>query len=83
MTPQITNNPDSNSAYMKFSEEKVAYTQPIEEGVLADYDRNGVVVGIEVIFLSQWKNLNWSELQAKAMQKTKGSAQKPVPKMSK
>ncbi|WP_223518586.1 DUF2283 domain-containing protein [Pseudomonas sp. GL-B-19] len=83
MTTQITNNPDSNSAYMKFSKEKVAYTLPIDEGVLADYDKDGGVVGIEVIFLSQWKNLNWSEFHAKAMQKTKGGAKKPTPKMSK
>ena len=66
--------PGADAAYMYFNDSKVSYTLPIGTGIIADYDENGLVVGIEVLFVSKQPSLNWSALQAEALRLTKGPA---------
>lgn len=83
MSTKINIDPESGAAYMKTSDAPISYTLPIDDGILADYDKNGGVVGIEVIYASKSKNLNWSALHSLAAKKSKGTAKKSVSKMSK
>lgn len=83
MSTTITTSSNPDVAYMKYTDAKISYTLPIDEGVLADYDENGAVVGVEIIHASKATNLNWSALYALANRKTMGTARKPTPKMQK
>lgn len=83
MSNQETRDPKADAAYMRFNNSKVRYTLPIGTGIMADYDENGGVVGIEVLFVSKQPSLDWNALQAKAQRSTKGRATKPTPRMSK
>lgn len=43
--------PGGNAVYLRISAETVGRTVEVEEGVLADYDERGVLVGFELIGL--------------------------------
>jgi len=46
---RITYDPKYDALYLKFSEEKIADTVEVGEGVLIDYGEGGEMIGIEVI----------------------------------
>jgi uncharacterized protein YuzE len=83
MVNQITRDTEADAGYMRVSDGKVCYTSPIDTGILADYDENGGVVGIEVLFISKQRSLDWAALLAKAQTLTGGRETKPTPRMSK
>ena len=46
---RVTYDPKYDVLYLKFSEEKIADTVEVAEGVLIDYGEGGEMIGIEVI----------------------------------
>jgi len=45
--------PESDAAYFEISSEEVVSTKEIEQGIIADYDQQGHIVGIEVLSVSK------------------------------
>lgn len=45
--------PIADSAYLAISENEVATTKEIEPGIIADYDENGSLIGIEILSVSK------------------------------
>lgn len=45
--------PAADAAYFEISDAEVAQTREIEPGILADYDAEGHLVGIEVLSISK------------------------------
>jgi uncharacterized protein YuzE len=48
--------PQADAAYLEISSEEVVTTQQLESGIVADYDAEGNIVGIEVLSISKRKN---------------------------
>ena len=46
---KISYDPKYDVLYLKFTEEKVVDTIEVDGGVLIDYEKNGEMVGIEII----------------------------------
>jgi len=44
---------EADAIYVYFREEYVAKSKEIEDGVIIDFDRNGQLIGIEVLDVSQ------------------------------
>lgn len=51
----------ANALYIKFSQEAVNDTEEIGEGIIVDYNKNNLVIGIEVLNYTK-RNLNLNEL---------------------
>ena len=49
MSPTVKYDRDANAAYIRFSPEPVEESEEVAEGVVLDYDRDGRIVGIEVM----------------------------------
>ena len=49
MTPIVKYDRDANAAYIRFSPEPVEESEEVAEGVVLDYDRDGRIVGMEVL----------------------------------
>ena len=45
----------ADALYIKFSDGEVADSEEISEGVIIDYDRNGRVIGVEILNFSKRK----------------------------
>ena len=45
--------PQADAAYLEISDAEIETTQEIEPGIIADYDANGHIVGIEVLAVSK------------------------------
>ncbi|MFP4063428.1 MAG: DUF2283 domain-containing protein [Halochromatium sp.] len=45
--------PEADAAYFEITDTEVANTKEIESGILADYDAEGHLVGIEVLSVSK------------------------------
>ena len=45
--------PDADAAYFEISPAEVETTKEIETGIVADYDKDGHIVGIEVLSVSK------------------------------
>ncbi|GMU49795.1 MAG: hypothetical protein AMXMBFR31_20210 [Candidatus Desulfobacillus denitrificans] len=45
--------PQADAAYLEISDAEIETTQEIEPGIIADYDANGHIVGIEVLSVSK------------------------------
>ncbi|THF58098.1 DUF2283 domain-containing protein [Pseudothauera rhizosphaerae] len=45
--------PIADCAYVGLSEKEVATSREIEPGVIADYDENGALIGIEILSVSK------------------------------
>ncbi|GIK46364.1 MAG: hypothetical protein HKUEN07_30620 [Rhodocyclaceae bacterium] len=45
--------PQADAAYLEISNAEIETTQEIEPGIIADYDANGHIVGIEVLAVSK------------------------------
>jgi len=44
---------EADAIYVYFKEEYVAKSKEIEDGVVIDFDKNGQIIGIEVLDVSQ------------------------------
>lgn len=45
--------PQADAAYLEISDAEVETTKQIEHGIMVDYDREGHIVGIEVLSVSK------------------------------
>lgn len=45
--------PIADAAYLEISDEEVESTRQIEPGIMADYDADGHIVGIEILSISK------------------------------
>ena len=45
--------PQADSAYLEISDMEIKTTREIEPGIIADYDADGHIVGIEVLTISK------------------------------
>ncbi|MDD5295522.1 MAG: DUF2283 domain-containing protein [Rhodocyclaceae bacterium] len=45
--------PVADAAYFEIADAEIAVTREIEPGIIADYDANGHMVGIEVLSVSK------------------------------
>ena len=45
--------PLADAAYLEFSNAEIEETRTIEPGIIADYDANGHMVGIEILYISK------------------------------
>lgn len=45
--------PQADAAYLEISDAEIESTKEIEPGIIADYDANGHIVGIEVLAVSK------------------------------
>ncbi len=49
MSPTVKYDRDADAAYIRFSPETVVESEEVAEGVVLDYDRDGRIVGLEVL----------------------------------
>lgn len=49
MKPKLEYDAAANAAYIRFSTEAVQETEEVSEGIMLDYDRDGRIVGLEVL----------------------------------
>ena len=49
MSPTVKYDRDADAAYIRFSADKVVESEEVADGVVLDYDRDGRIVGIEVL----------------------------------
>lgn len=49
MIPKFEYDPDVNAAYIRFSSEPVIESDEVSTGIVLDYDRDGHIVGMEVL----------------------------------
>ncbi len=47
--PTVTYDPGVDAAYIRFSTGKVEESEEVAKGILLDYDREGRIVGMEVL----------------------------------
>jgi uncharacterized protein YuzE len=45
--------PQADAAYLEISSAEITATRPLEPGIIADYDADGNIVGIEVLSISK------------------------------
>jgi len=45
----------ADALYIKFSDGEIADSEEISEGIIIDYDRNGCVIGVEILNFSKRK----------------------------
>jgi uncharacterized protein YuzE len=50
---RITYDPKADSLYIQFREAKIVQTKELDEGLIADYDGEGNLAGIEIPKLSE------------------------------
>lgn len=51
----------ANALYIRFSNEKIANSDEVAEGIVIDYGKNEDVVGVEILNFSK-RNLNLNDL---------------------
>lgn len=49
----ITFDPEADAMYVALTEKGVANSEEVESGVILDYDAEGQVVGVELLYLSK------------------------------
>lgn len=49
MKPRLEYDAAANAAYIRFSTEPVLESEEVSEGIVFDYDRDGRIVGLEVL----------------------------------
>ncbi len=49
MTPVVTFHDEENAAYIRLSTASVLESEEVAAGVIFDYDKNGHIVGIELL----------------------------------
>ena len=58
-------NTDADALYIKLKDTKVHHTKEIEKNVIFDYDKNGDIHGIEILFVRE----NFPEVLKKIKEK--------------
>jgi len=48
-TPTVAYDPEADAAYIRFSAGKVEESEEVSPGIVLDYDRDGHIVGMEVL----------------------------------
>jgi uncharacterized protein YuzE len=49
MKPKFEYDPAADAAYIRFSSETVLESEEVSQGIVLDYDRDGHIVGMEVL----------------------------------
>ena len=49
VSPTVKYDRDADAAYIRFSPERVEESEEVAEGIVLDYDRDGRIVGMEVM----------------------------------
>ena len=49
MSPTVKYDRDADAAYIRFSPDTVVESEEVADGVVLDYDRDGRIVGMEVL----------------------------------
>jgi len=55
---------EADAIYIRFRENKIANSDELSDGVIADYDENGDIVGIEILWASEKADLDQLIIQA-------------------
>jgi len=50
---KVTYDPDADAMYVKLTNEKFSKTKVIDDNTILDLDKNGNVIGIELLFVSK------------------------------
>ncbi len=50
---KTTYDPDADAMYIKVKEGKIAGTRQIDENVIIDVDKEGCILGVEVLFVKE------------------------------
>ena len=50
---KVTYDPDADAMYVKLTDEKFSKTKVIDDNTILDVDKNGNVIGIELLFVSK------------------------------
>lgn len=50
---KVTYDPQADAMYVKFTKEKFSKNRQIDENTILDLDKNGNVIGIEILFVSK------------------------------
>ncbi len=56
----------ADAGYIKFSENKVAKTVPVNENIFCDLDKNGMLCGVEILGVKKEELVQWSKNIGKA-----------------
>lgn len=49
----IRYDPDADAMYIKFREKEIDYTQELDENTIIDFDQQGEVIGVELLFVRE------------------------------
>lgn len=49
MTVKVEYDPVVDAAYIRFSQEDIFETEEVSQGIMLDYDKDGRIVGLEVL----------------------------------
>jgi len=50
---KVTYDPDADAMYIRLTNEKFSKTKVIDDNTILDLDKNGNVIGIELLFVSK------------------------------
>ena len=50
---KITYDPDADAMYIRLKEGKVNKTKEVDKNTILDYDKDGNVIGIEILFVKE------------------------------
>ena len=72
---------DADAVYFEFSDRKVYKSKELKDGIIADYDKNGLIVGVEILDVSKKKNITFKfvELPKSVVQFSAGKQEFRVP----
>ncbi|MFZ2170182.1 MAG: DUF2283 domain-containing protein [Methylococcaceae bacterium] len=61
---KIEFDPQADTAYIEFIEGDVERSKQIEPGIIADFDEQGHLMGIEILYVSKRSSINTSKQAA-------------------
>ena len=64
---KIKYDPDADAMYLTLRKDKVASTKEIDENTIIDFDKNGQVIGIEILFVKERNPSLLKELQVEKL----------------
>ncbi len=50
---KIRYDPEADAMYIQFRDAKVDHTQELDENTIIDFDKEGQVIGVEVLFVKE------------------------------
>ena len=54
---KIEFDPEADAAYLELIDGEVARTEQIESGIIGDFDENGRLLGLEILYISKRSSL--------------------------